>query len=241
MGKPFMKFNPLILSGLCLVSACHPPEKGSVRVTGHSTMKVLPDMVELSLKASTVRPAMKDAVLETQAVVNQILAVCHKYIHGEEDIKVSIIATNKDYSYQGNHEVFDGYSAQVTLEVRLRDLGKLEPFTEELLATRINSIENIRYNHSKADSIQRVVNLLALADAQKTAQKMCEQMNVRLGKIVYLANYQPGQMPPGGMEQEGGEYSMNVYNKMLTVPSFRMTSQILEFRDAAFAGFEIGQ
>jgi len=202
-------------------------------------MKVVPDMVELSLKAFNVKPAMKDAVRETESDINQILSVCRKYIPDEEDIKVSNIATDKDYRYENNREIFDGYNARQMLDVRIRDIKKLEAFTEELMATRISGIENVRYNHSKADSIQRVVNLMALTDARKTAEKMCEQMSVRLGKINFLGNYPPGGVPAGGMEASGGDYDLNLYRKSFGGRGFRMTSEILEFHDVAYAGFNI--
>ncbi len=72
------------------------------------------------------------------------------------------------------------------MQLRLRDLKQIEPFMEGLMATKINSIGSIRYNHSKACSLQRVVNLLALSDAKRTAEKMCEQMKVGLGPKGFL-------------------------------------------------------
>ena len=69
-------------------------------------MKVVPDMVEISLRAYSVKPAMKDAVAETQAAVNQIIAVCRKYVVDPSDIKVSSISTNKAYDYRSSTEKF---------------------------------------------------------------------------------------------------------------------------------------
>ena len=227
------------LCGLLLVACGHSP-LSKIQVSGQASMKAVPDMVELSLKAFNVRPAMKDAVKQTQADIDQILAVCHKYIPGEEDIKVSNVATDKEYQEHGGNSVFVGYSARQILEVRLRDIHQIEAFTEDLLATRINSIESIRYDHSKADSIQRVVSLMALSDAKATAEKMCGKMNVRLGKVLFLSNYAPNGEPSGGMEAAGGDYELNVYNKSFGGRGFKMTSEILDFQDVAFAGFEIG-
>lgn len=229
------------LAAFCFFGACRPSTTPNIQVTGQATMRVVPDMVELSLKATNTRPALKDAVIETQAAINQILAVCHKYIRDDEDIKVSNVATNKDYEYTGNREIFKGYSAQQILEVRLRDIRRIEPFTEELLATKISSIENVRYNHSKADSIQRVVNLMALADARKTAEKMCGQMNVQMGKVIYLSNFNPGGGQRGMVQQVGGDYDLNLYSKSFGGRGFKITSEILDFQDIAFAGFEIDQ
>jgi uncharacterized protein YggE len=236
-----MRLIPYALAGLCLLAACRPSSPANIQVTGHATIKVVPDMVELSLKASNTRPAMKDAVQQTQTDINQILSVCRRYALDEEDIKVSIIATDKDYRYENNREIFDGYNARQVLDVRIRDIKKLEAFTEELMGTRISGIENIRYNHSKADSIQRVVNLMALSDAQKTAVKMCEQMSVRLGKVNFLANYPPNGLRVGGMQPAGSDYDLNLYRKSFGGQGFKMTAEILEFNDVAYAGFNIDQ
>jgi uncharacterized protein len=236
-----MQINFPVIASFCFLAACSPSGSYKVQVTGQAAMKVVPDMVELSLKAANVRPAMKDAVLETQSAINQILLICHKYMKDPEDIKVSSVATDKDYDYTGNRQVFKGYSAQQVLEVRLKDISQIEKFTEELLATKITSIENIRYDHSKADSLQRAVNLMALKDAKKTAEKMCEQMNVQLGKIAYLSNYSPGGVQMGARQSGGNDYELNLYGKSFGGRGFKMTSEILEFQDVAFAGFEIKQ
>jgi hypothetical protein len=221
--------------------SCNPsPEPKTIQVTGQGKMKVVPDMVELSLRAYTVKPAMKDAVSETQAAVNEIITVCRKYVVHPSDIKVSSISTNKAYEYRNGKDQFTGYDALQVLDATLKDITKIEQFTEELLATRISRIDNIRYNHTKADSILREVNLMALEDARKTAEKMCGKMNASLGEIVYLSNFQQAQDRSGrGMHYSGSEYNMNLYNKSFGGSGFKMTAEILEFEDAAYASFTI--
>jgi uncharacterized protein len=217
-------------------SACN-STVNKIEVTGHASMKVVPDMVELSLKTYNVRPAMKDAVKETQLVINDILTVCHKYIPDEQDIKVSSVATDKAYDYTGNREVFKGYSALQILQVTLKDISKLEKFTEELLSTKITTIGGVRYNHTKADSLQRVVNLMALSDAKITAEKMCDKMNVRLGNILFMSNFQPSDQQRA--DDGRMSYDVNVYSKSFGGRGFMMTTEILQFDNVAFAGFQI--
>jgi uncharacterized protein YggE len=211
--------------------------ENKIEVTGQATMKIVPDMVELTLRASNVRPAMKNAVAETQLAVAQILTVCHKYISDSSDIKVSNISTDKSYEYRNNRNVFAGYQADQVLEVTLKNISAIEKFTEELLATKISKIDNVMYNHSKADSILREVNLMALEDARKSAEKMCSKMNVQLGKIIYLSNYRVN-MPSGGL-QHNNEYEMNLYSKSFGGRGFKMTTEILQFQDMAFAAFAL--
>lgn len=215
-------------------------EPKTINVTGQGKIKVVPDMVELSLRAYAVKPAMRDAVAETQAAVNEIIGVCRKYVVHPSDIKVSSISTNKAYEYRGGKEQFLGYDALQVLDVTLKDISRIEKFTEELLATKISKIENIRYNHTRADSILREVNLMALEDARKTAEKMCAKMNTSLGRILYLSNFENNPRSSGrGMRYGGSDYEMNLYNKSFGGSGFKMTAEILEFEDAAYACFAL--
>ena len=203
-------------------------------------MKIVPDMVELSLRSDNVRPAMKDAVAETQAAINQMIAVCKRYVNDSSDIKVSNISTNKSYDYQNGHERFNGYQAVQVLAISLRDVSKLQRFTEELLATRISRIDDVRYNHTKADSIMREVNIMALEDARKTAEKMCGKMKVGLGDVTYLSNFENTPLNAGtGMNYTGGDYNLNLYNKSFGGNGFKITPEILEFSDMAYASFSL--
>ena len=224
-----------------IFSSCSSSDKHSntISVTGQAKMKVVPDMVEISLRAYSVKPAMKDAVVETQTAVNEIIAVCKKYVVDPTDVKVSSISTNKAYEYRNNRDEFIGYDALQVLDVTLKDISKIERFTEELLATKVSKIDNIRYNHTKADSIMREVNLIALEDARKTAEKMCGKMGASLGQIIYLSNFENRANSNGGMRYSGSEYNMNLYNKSFGGRGFKMTAEILEFEDAAYASFEL--
>jgi uncharacterized protein YggE len=237
-NQPTMRYVQFLPLSLFIISCTSSPaETKSIDVTGHASVKVVPDMVELSLRAENLRPAMKDAVAQTQQDVQAIIEVCKKYVTDENDIKVSNISTNKAYDYQNGREIFTGYQAAQVLDVSLKNISRIEKFTEDLLATRISRIESVRYNHTKADSILREVNLMALDDARQTAEKMCGKMNVRLGNICYLSNFQPSGRQEGGMRSSGNGYELNLYNKSFGGRGFKMTTEILEFEDAAFARF----
>lgn len=183
---------------------------------------------------------MKDAVRETQAAVTEISAVCRNYLVNPSDLKVSSISTNKSYDYRNGKEQFVGYEALQVLDVTLKDISKIERFTEELLATKISKIENVRYGHTRADSLMREVNLMALDDARQTAEKMCGKMHATLGGIVYLSNFEATPRSQNrDMRYSGSDYDMNLYNKGFGGSGFKMSTEILEFEDAAYASFEL--
>lgn len=62
--------------------------------------------------------------------------------------------------------------------VRLGDLRRLSPYLEHLLAMPISRIKNLGYGHGQADSLRREADVLALADAIKTADKICAALHL---------------------------------------------------------------
>ena len=85
----------------------------------------------------------------------------------------------------------------------------------------------------------REVNLMALEDARKTAEKMCSKMNVQLGDIIYLSNFENLASENTGIRYTGGGYNMELYSKSFAGRGFKMTAEILEFIDMAYARFKI--
>ena len=65
-----MRIIPYSFVCCCLFAACHPAPSDTAQVTGQATMKVVPDMVELSLNANFVRLGFKmtSEILEFQDV-----------------------------------------------------------------------------------------------------------------------------------------------------------------------------
>jgi uncharacterized protein YggE len=58
------KRTSLSLLGIFVFASCQSSiEQKTINVTGRAKMKVVPDMVELSLRAYSVKPAMKNAVV----------------------------------------------------------------------------------------------------------------------------------------------------------------------------------
>lgn len=235
-----MKIRHFILLSIFIsIIGCSNNEGKSreVKVIGTGKMKIVPDMVELTIKAQNTKPAMKDAVKATRAAVDEVLEVCSNYILESTDIRTSSISSNKDYVWRNNENKFLGYQASQTIDVTLRDISEIESFTEELLATKISSINNLVYMHSKADSIMREVDLLALEDATNTARQMCEKMHEKSGKVLSMANFSS----VSGANNYGHDamFELGLFRKGFGGQGFRINPDILEFVSSVYVTFEI--
>ncbi|QQT55672.1 SIMPL domain-containing protein [Sphingobacterium multivorum] len=239
MKKQTIAIFLICLSSIILISSCGSVSKESenrIRVSGEGKIRIMPDQVTLTINTTFTNPRMVDAVRETQATVDTVIALLQKYGHQKEDIKTSSVSANKDYQYIGNTNKFIGYQAQQTIDFVLHDLSKFTELTGKLLETKISGIGSISFDHSKADSILREADLIAYDDALKSAKKLASRADVKIGKLLFLSN-------DGSASNESTQYrtgmALETFNKGYGGEGFKIAPEVLEFKRTIFTEFEI--
>ncbi|MDR0263550.1 MAG: SIMPL domain-containing protein [Sphingobacterium sp.] len=239
MKKKSISIIFMCLGGIMFMISCHSGAKENenrIRVSGEGKIRIMPDQVTLTINTAFTKPRMIDAVRETQATVDTVIALLQKYGNKKEDIKTSSVSANKDYQYIGNTNKFVGYQAQQTIDFVLHDLSKFTELTGKLLETKISGIGSISFDHSKADSILREADLIAYDDALKSAKKLASRANVEIGKLLFLSN-------DGSASNESTHYrtgmALETFNKAYGGEGFKIAPEVLEFKRTIFTEFEI--
>jgi uncharacterized protein YggE len=212
---------------LCSLLSCRDAlqKSATIKVSGEGKIRVKPDLIIMTINIEFVQPRMADAVRLSQQTADSVVAILMQFA-GKDDIKTSNISANKEYDYNRNHPVFTGYSAQQSIDFVLKDLGRFTDLTSKLLTTRINAISGIQFGHSKSDSLLREADLLAYDDAQKSAHKLCERANVKLGKLVYLTNTGESETGESVYSNMG---NINTFNKSYGGEGFKISPEVLVF------------
>ncbi|WP_367330973.1 SIMPL domain-containing protein [Sphingobacterium multivorum] len=239
MKKQIITLFFICLSGIMVVLSCDRAAKegeNRIRVSGEGKIRIMPDQVTLTINTAFTKPRMVDAVRETQATVDTVIALLQKYGNKKEDIKTSSVSANKDYQYIGNTNKFIGYQAQQTIDFVLHDLSKFTELTGKLLETRISGIGSISFDHSKADSILREADLIAYDDALKSAKKLASRADVEIGKLLFLSN-------DGSASNQSTQFrtgmALETFNKGYGGEGFKVAPEVLEFKRTIYTEFEI--
>ncbi|MGJ1416911.1 SIMPL domain-containing protein [Sphingobacterium multivorum] len=239
MKKQIITLFFICLSGIMVVLSCDRAAKegeNRIRVSGEGKIRIMPDQVTLTINTAFTKPRMVDAVRETQATVDTVIALLQKYGNKKEDIKTSSVSANKDYQYIGNTNKFIGYQAQQTIDFVLHDLSKFTELTGKLLETKISGIGSISFDHSKADSILREADLIAYDDALKSAKKLASRADVEIGKLLFLSN-------DGSASNQSTQFrtgmALETFNKGYGGEGFKVAPEVLEFKRTIYTEFEI--
>ena len=192
-------------------------------------------LVILTIEVSFVQPRMADAVKQSQQTADSVVAILSKFGNRQNDIKTSSITANKEYNYERNKEVFAGYKAEQSIDFVLNDITKFTELTAELLTTKISSISQVQFGHSKADSLLREADLLAYDDALKSAHKLCDRASVKLGKLLYLTNTETDF----DQDVNTNMGNINTYNKSYGGEGFKVSPEILVFKRKVISEYEV--
>ncbi len=195
----------------------------------------MPNQVILTINVSFTKPRMLDAVRQTQETVDSVQLILEQFGKKNFDIKTSSISANKYYEYVGNSNKFIGYQAQQTIDFVLNDISKFTEVTSKLLEKKINSISQIQFNHSKADSLFREADLLAYDDALKSANKLTTRASVKLGKLLFISNDNSNSDESGYSTGE----RINTYNKGYGGRGFKISPEVIEFKRSITTEFLI--
>jgi len=232
-----MNKSILLLLTCFFLLSCSDTEKrpDSIKVSGEGKLRVMPDQVILTIDVSFVQPRMGDAVRLSQQTVDSVVGILSKFGNRQNDIKTSSISANKEYNYDRGRSVFVGYKAEQSIDFLLNDISKFTELTGKLLSTKINSIAQVQFGHSKADSLLREADLLAYDDALKSANKLCERAKVSLGKVLYMTNSEI-EFDPSVYSNMG---SINTFNKSYGGEGFKISPEVLVFRRKVISEYEI--
>lgn len=233
-----MKYAALLL--LILLIACNSSHRQKkIRVSGEGKVRVMPNLVILTIEIAFTKPKMADAVKQTQQTVDSVIMILQQFGRKDIDIKTSSISANKEYNYTGNKQVFAGYKAEQSIDFVLNDIQKFTELTGRLLETKINSISDIQFGHSKADSLFREADLLAYDDALKSATKLSNRANVRLGKLLYISN--TDEISNSDNEHYTTGNRIDTYSKAYGGRGFKISPEVLEFKRNIISEYEISE
>lgn len=230
-----MKFLPLLLLSAFLFSCANVEKPEKIRVSGEGKIRVMPNLVILTIDVSFTKPRMADAVKQTQETVDSVMEILEHFGRKNLDIKTSSISANKAYTYVGNTSKFIGYQAQQTIDFVLNDITKFTEVTGKLLETKINSISQIQFGHSKSDSLLREADLLAYDDALKSANKLTARADVTLGKLLFISN----DFTTSDEDDYPTIDRINTYSKAYGGRGFKISPEVIEFKRTITTEFEI--
>lgn len=158
--------------------------KRELTVQGRGEVLARPDIARMTLSVETgVQPTAKDAMTllsrRFEAVVGAVKVVGIK----EEDIKTTNLSISPRYDYADGRQVLRGFAATESIEVKIRDLGRIGDVLARTTVEGVNQAGGLSFAIDDPESLQLQAQEKAIVNAHESARTLARALDVGLGRV----------------------------------------------------------
>lgn len=182
------------------------PVYNAITINGEGEAFAIPDIASFSFSVSQDAKSVSEAQSGVTAQMDAILEALKDLGIEEKDIKTSDYSVYPKYTYSSqscslnycppSRQVQDGYTASHSVSVKVRkteEAGQALAKAGEKGATNLSSVS---FTVDDQDKIIEDARVLAIADAKEKAEKLADELGVKLVRVMgYSDNAGGGPVP----------------------------------------------
>jgi uncharacterized protein YggE len=160
-----------------------------VKAFGSAVLRVAPDFVAIQFSVGRTAKQPRDAFRETHQVARAVRAYLGQV--NVTDVAASRVTLAESYEYVGNKRERKGYFAQVSFNVLLSDLDRMEEVLVGVVDAGANQIGSVEFRTSKLKEYRAEARRRAVAAAREKAEIYCRAAGVELGPVLHIEDVSP--------------------------------------------------
>lgn len=199
-----------------------------IKVVGVGSTTTFPNAAQVTIALRFIKPTLREAINDNQKTAKEVLGILKKYVPDTNEIKVSLISTDKAMRWNASlkKEVFEGFESTQKIIFTLHDLMQMQSFTEDVLKTKIYEIEQVSYFHTDAANFFKKAQELAVTDAIETTERLCRAGNMHMGKIVWM---ETNNSPTNAIHNAVRSYNFKTFNKGMRGEGVSSSGQLINY------------
>jgi uncharacterized protein YggE len=158
-----------------------------VTVSAQAEARQAPDMAVLSTGVQSLAPDANSALRRNAEQMTRVVASIKAAGIAANDVQTSGVSLNPDYAYVANRPPrIKGYYASNTVNVTVRDIGRLGEILDALVATGANQINGPTFDIEDKDAVLDKAREKALAKARTREDAYAKRLGLRVTRIVSI-------------------------------------------------------
>lgn len=192
----FFLANTLNLSFPLYVNQISTMKNDYFSVTSEGTAYAIPDVAIINVGYTTEGQTVEQVQTKANQVINKITEDLKSAGIKEEDIQTTNYNLNPSYDYTGGTQKITGYSANVNLEIKARDLEKGNEVIDIATKDGANQVGSISFEVDDIEKFQAEARKEAIEKAKIKAQEIANETGLTLGKIINVYESPIDTQPP---------------------------------------------
>lgn len=157
-----------------------------IEVTGQGVVKAEPNIVKTNLGINTQRPTIGEAMEVNKTMINKLYEKLISLGIDKKDINTSQFYLN----YYLDQDKKDVYTVTNNLEVKIRDLSKINDVLATSTEVGVNNIWGINFVSDNTENLATEARTAAIQDARKKAEELAKASGMKLGKVLEIVEIQ---------------------------------------------------
>lgn len=153
-------------------------------VTGEGRAVVKPDIAYVNAGVEANGATVKQVQTQINATINKVTAALKSLGIEEKDIKTTNYSIHPSYDWSGGRQRITGYRASTTLEIKVRDIDKVNEVIDQSAANGANNVGNVSFDVDDKSQAEDEARKEAVAEAKRKAEQAARIAGFKLGKII---------------------------------------------------------
>jgi len=164
------------------------PARG-ITVSGEGKATAPPDLAQLSLGVSTLRPTVAEAREQGAAALDAMIASLRANGVAEKDIQTEHLSIQPEYDYRDNEQILRGFRVSNVVSVKVRDIDSTSKVVDDAVSAGGDStqIQGIFFTIDDPKELQKQAREAAVADAKAKAETLAKAGGVSLGDPIVIS------------------------------------------------------
>jgi uncharacterized protein len=172
----------------------------TLNLSAFGETRVTPDMATISLGVTTEKLTAAEASRANAAAMAAAVAALKKAGIEGRDIQTSNLSLNAQYAYEQNQPPrLSGYQAANQVTVTVRDLSRLGPVLDAVVAAGANTVQGVTLGLQNPQAAEDAARREAVKALNAKAALYAQATGLKLARLVNLSEgggYQPVPAPP---------------------------------------------
>jgi len=156
----------------------------TISVQGRGEVMSVPDIATLDFGVQTGRQKTADAAMQilTEKMTKVMEALKTVGIE-EKDIRTQYLSLNPSYDWNEGRRIDEGFEANQSLIVKVRDLKKISEVLDAAIKSGANQAGSVNFTIDDPENLRAEARAKAIANAKQKAETLAADLGVSLGRM----------------------------------------------------------
>jgi len=173
------------------------PYARTITVSAEGKVNAQPDIALVNLSVVSQGKTVKAVRIDSNTKMNAVIDAVKKLGVEAKDITSTQYNLYPSYVYPDKQTPrIDGYNLTQEIQVKVRDLDKVEDILDSGIAAGANQVGQLSFDIDDPSGIKKQAREKAFATAKEKALEMTKAAGVGLGRVVTFSENEGGYYPP---------------------------------------------